>query len=242
MFNKIMSFLNSQNILYQHQYGFRPKHQTTHPIIHLMNHCANTTNIHPKQFTASIMCDLSKAFDVINHDILLRKLDYCGIRGIAKKWIQNYLTNRSQYVEFQGHKSDLQNIDCGVPQGSILGPLLYLIYVNDISKSTNAHILSFADDTTIFLSDPNLQNLFQMANIEMNKLYAWFYSNKLSLNASKTKFIILRSPHQICDSLHMNISINGINIGQIGKQFEEVSTKFLGIHIDENLTWKPHFI
>ncbi len=102
MYNKIMSFLTCKNILYKHQYGFRPKHQTIHPILHLLNQCAEANNKYPKQLVASVFCDLSKAFDVITHEILIKKLDHIGIRGIAKDWIQHYLSNRKQYVDFDG--------------------------------------------------------------------------------------------------------------------------------------------
>ena len=241
MYNKIMSFLNSQNLLYKHQYGFRPKHQTIHPLIHLLNHCAQASNKQPKQLTLSIFCDLSKAFDVISHDILLCKLKYYGIRGIANTWISNYLTNRKQYVEFEKHKSDMCNIKCGVPQGSIFGPLLYLIYVNDISASTDYILLSFADDTSLYLSDSNIDTLFQTANVEINNLYDWFCANRLSLNANKTKFIVIRPPNLKCEFAKLNIKINGVCLQQIGKHTDECSTKFLGVHIDEHLSWKYHF-
>ena len=146
MYNKVMGFLDSNNILYKHQYGFRAKHSTIHPILHLINHCADANNKTPKEHTLSIFCDLSKAFDVIDHSILLKKLHFYGLRGIVNDWFRNYLTGRKQYVEIENTKSDTWQIECGVPQGSILGPLLYLIYVNDISMSTNEKILSFADD------------------------------------------------------------------------------------------------
>ncbi len=240
MFNKIMSYLNSQNILYKHQYGFRPKHQTIHPIMHLLNQCAIANNSQPKQFTASVFCDLSKAFDVISRDILLQKLEHYGIRGIAKIWISNYLSDRTQYVQLESTKSEICVIDCGVPQGSILGPLLYLIYVNDISEATDGNLLSFADDTSLLISDHDIESLFNKTNIEINKLYSWFCANKLSLNANKTKFIILKSPHQKYESENLSISIDGTKLCQIGNNFDEKSTKFLGVHIDEHLTWKHH--
>ena len=94
MFTKIMSFLNSQKILYKNQYGFRPKHSTIHPLIHLLNKCAEATNSQPKKLTMSIFCDLSKALDVISHEILIKKLEYYGIRGIVKNWLINYLSDR----------------------------------------------------------------------------------------------------------------------------------------------------
>ncbi len=194
MFNKIISFLHSNNVLYRHQYGFRPKHATIHPLMHLLNRFAEADNTQPKELTLTILCDLSKAFDVINHDILAHKLDFYGIRGIVKDCIINYLTDRSQYVQFEMNTSEHCKIDCGVPQGSILGPLLYLIYVNDIANSTQSNILSFADDTSLFMSHSNVNTLYNMANTEMINLYIWFCANRLSLNAKKTKYMITRSP------------------------------------------------
>jgi hypothetical protein len=240
MFNKIMSYLNSKQIFYEHQYGFRSKHSTIHPILHLLNTCAEVNNRQPKKLTMSIFCDLSKAFDVINHDILMHKLEFYGIRGIAKTWLSNYLTERKQYVEIENNKSNMCSIECGVPQGSILGPLLYLIYVNDISKSTTENILSFADDTSLFISDSNIDNLFQRANTEINNLFNWFCANRLSLNPSKTKYIIIKSPKHQCSTAGLHVMINNTTLSQVGKEYDEQSTKFLGVHIDECLSWKYH--
>ena len=235
-----MNFLNNQNLFYKHQYGFRPKHSTIHPIIHLLNECAEASNSSPKKMTMSIFCDLSKAFDVISHPILLKKLEYYGLRGIVKDWLRSYLSDRTQYVEFDIGKSSINKIKCGVPQGSILGPLLYLIYVNDIPKSTKASLLSFADDTSLFISKSNIDDLFASANEEINNLYEWFCANKLSLNAKKTKYIVIRAPHFNCNFEHLKVSIKNTELCQIGTTFEEQSTKFLGIYLDEFLSWKHH--
>jgi len=122
----------------------------------------------------SIFCDLSKAFDVINPDILLNKLNFYEIRGIVNKRFSSYLSNRIQYVQIDDRESDVQHIVCGVPQGSILGPLLYLIYVNDISTFTNAYILSFADDTSMYINHNDINRLYSKAIYAMNCLYECF--------------------------------------------------------------------
>jgi len=240
MYRKLISFLDSQQILYKNQYGFRAKHSTIHPILHSLNQCAKNNNSNPHKYTISIFCDLSKAFDVISHDILAKKLDFYGIRGIVKKWILNYLSNRKQFVDFDNNKSSVQKIECGVPQGSILGPLLYLIYVNDIANSSNGNILSFADDTSLYLSDSNLDSLFVNANLEVNKLFNWFCANRLSLNPTKTKFLVLRTPNNPPNTTEQKLFINGTPLAQIGSNFTEQSTKFLGLHLDEFLSWKNH--
>ena len=126
-----------------------------------------------------------------------------------------------------------QNIYCGVPQGSILGPFLYLICVNDISKSCKCNILSFADDTTIYLSNSDLNVLYTEANIVVNDLYNWFCANKLSLDANKTKYLIIRPPHRPCNLENYHICINNTRLSRVGNNCSESSTKFLGIYIDE---------
>jgi len=184
--------------------------------------------------TLTVLCDLYNAFDVINYNILMTKLEFYGIRGISRKWIIKYLSDRTQYVEFDKHISTLCSIDCGVPQGSILGPLLYLIYVNDVAYATDAKLFSFADDTSLCVSDSNSSTLFQTANIEINKLYDSFYANRLFLNAKKNKYIVLTSPYIKCALDDLNVVINGIPINRIGKNIKEDSSIFLGISIGEH--------
>lgn len=240
MYDKIMCFLNTNNILYKHQYGFRAKHSTIHPIIHLLNYCADAANKNDPEYTLAVFCDLSKAFDVINHKILLHKLRTYGIRGIVNDWFSSYLSNRIQFVEIEGNTSSHQLIHCGVPQGSILGPLLYLIYVNDIHKSCESNILSFADDTTLYISHSNLTDLFHVANTEINNLYKWFCANKLSLNAKKTKYIVIRPKYRQCSFENKNVFINGTPLQRVGQNCTDTSVKFLGLCIDEYLTWQHH--
>ena len=219
MFNKVMTFLDSNNILFKHQYGFRAKHSTIHPIIHLLNDCAEANNNNPKKFTMSIFCDLSKAFDVISHKIILQKLNFYGLRGVVNDWFSSYLTNRTQYVEINNNKSGVEYIKCGVPQGSILGPLLYLLYVNDISKSTQGHILSFADDTSMYINNSNIENLYRRANIAMDDLYDWFCANRLSLNPKNTKFIVIKPFQRHYDCTNLSVFVNNVPLMQIGSSF-----------------------
>ena len=241
MYNKLMSFLNTNNILYKHQYGFRPKHSTIHPIIHLLNHCAERNNKLISEYTLATLCDLSKAFDVISHKILLQKLNNYGIRGIANKWFENYLSQRTQYVEFDNCRSSMKDIKCGVPQGSILGPLLYLIYVNDIGNSSKYHILSFADDTTLYMSHHDLDILNTNANDAINDLYEWFCANKLALNANKTKYIVIHpKTTKGINFSKIKLKIGDITLDRIGINCGDSATNFLGICIDESLTWKKH--
>ena len=238
MFKKAMSYLDSKNILYKHQYGFRARHSTINPVIHLLNHISEVNNSDPKQLTLSIFCDLSKAFDVINHQILLQKLHHYGFRGIVNDWFASYLSGRTQFVEIESATSNILEINCGLPQGSILGPLLCLLYVNDIAKSTDGYILSFADDTSMYLSDPNIKNVYSQANIAMNDLFQWFCANRLSLNPNKTKYI--RPSHKYLDLTGLEICIDNVPLKQIGSNYDEKSTKCLGLNIDESLTWKYH--
>ena len=141
-------------------------------------------------------------------------------------------------LSIDGNTYSSQSISCGVPQGSIIGPLLYLIYVNDIHKSCNSNILSFADDTTLFVSNSDIGSLYEEANKEINSLYMWFSANKLSLNAKKTKYIILRPQSKKC-AVEKKI-IDGVSLERIGNDCVANSTTFLGICLDENWTWKHH--
>lgn len=237
--NKLIKFLENQNLLYKHQYGFRPHHSTTHPIIHLLKQIAEENDKDTKDLTLSVFIDLSKAFDTISHDILLTKLDNLGIRGIANLWFKNYLSNRKQYLELYKKKSLYANIICGVPQGSILGPILFLIYVNDICNATRLNVLSFADDTTVSKSSSDIRELYQITNLELQNLTEWFNSNRLCLNVKKTKYILF-SPSNVQKLNNCNIYINNQIVDRIGNNEFEKSFKFLGIHMDEKLSWKFH--
>ena len=233
MYKKIISFFNANNLLYKHQYGFRAKHSTIHPILHLLQSIAVNNDKATKDLTLAVFLDLSKAFDCISHEILLDKLYLYGIRGVALDWLKSYLTGRNQFVSFNGQNSTLLPLLCGVPQGSILGPLLFLIYINDICHATNLNLLSFADDTTIYASGPNVDQLSANVSHELAKLYEWFNANKLLLNAKKSNCTLFKPKHNKSNLKECPLILNDDIIC-------EDTAKFLGIYLDESLSWDKH--
>ena len=237
---KLIKYLESEHLLYKHQYGFRPNHSTIHPIIHLLNDITKENDKQTKNLTLSVFIDLSKAFDTINHDILLKKLEYLGIRGVANQWFKDYLTDRKQYMKLDENISSCQSLKCAVPQGSILGPILFLIYVNDICNCSSLNILSFADDTTVTVSSSNINDMFLTMNSELEKLTNWLNANRLCLNVKKTKYILFRPRNYTTNISQNRIYLNGEEVDQISNINNETSFKFLGLHVDESLTWKYH--
>ncbi len=160
--------MQSKHLLYKSQYGFRKKHSTNQAIIELVSNFENNNTM------IAVFLDLSKAFDTIDHNILLHKLEYYGVRGIALDWFISYLKDRKQYTEINGVTSKMKSINCGVPQGSVLEPLLFLIYINDMPISLKSALsITFADDSTVYYSNKKLSKLFETVNQDLGELSEW---------------------------------------------------------------------
>ena len=186
MYNRLKAFLEKFGILHESQYGFREKRSTEHAILEIINQIQ--TNMDRKLYTCGIFIDLQKAFDTVDHTILLKKLDHYGVQGIVNDWFTSYLTARKQITEIGPlNISKKATVLSGVPQGSVLGPLLFLVYINDICNSCNQmKFYLFADDTNLLYADKNLKSLESTKNDELCKLYDWLIANKLSLNIKKS--------------------------------------------------------
>ena len=235
MYNRLYDYLVQNNILYNKQFGFQNGHSTDHAVIQLVDEIMKSFD--QNLFTLGIFIDLSKAFDTVDHKILTKKLELYGIKNNNLNFFKSYLSDRKQGVSFNNTHSQLKPIVCGVPQGSILGPLLFLIYVNDLYLSSKLlHFILFADDTNLFFSHKNLKTLFFKMNAELSKINEWFKANKLSLNVTKTKFILFLKSSKVDDiPLKLpDLNINNINIKRVN------SMKFLGVILDQHLNWNEH--
>lgn len=226
---RLLSFIEKCKILCDSQYGFRKGRNTGHALCELVEEI--TDSIDNNEYTVGVFIDLKKAFDTINHSILLKKLEHMGIRGNALNWLTSYLNNRHQYVKYNNCNSNIFSITTGVPQGSILGPILFLLYINDLCNVSMLKSILFADDTNFFSSGKNITELINTFEDELVKIDIWFQINKLSLNVSKTNFMIF-SRKKIPEDI--SLSINGTSITRVYK------TKFLGVFIDCRLNWKSH--
>ena len=230
--SRLLVFLEKNNTLYKHQFGFRKQHSCEHALL-----AAQHTILHAldkKQIAMLLLIDFSKAFDMVDHQILLNKLEHYGIRGIAVKLFESYLKGRQQSVTINNAKSDCKPLSHGVPQGSILGPLLFIIYINDMPNIHKlAKFILYADDANIILTGANAHEIISKYRELSVLLYKWVSSNGLMLNVSKTNYMLF-SNISIGDLSSYQPTINDIPIEK------KHVAKFLGVLVDDKLQWTHH--
>ena len=231
MHKRLTQFLGDNKILYESQYGFRALHSCEHALLEAQ-YCLNLA-LDKKQIAVLLLIDFSKAFDMVDHNILLNKLDHYGIRGNFLAWFKTYLIGREQYVHVNGTGSEKSVLNYSVPQGSILGPLLFILYINDLPGiSSIANFIFFADDANIIITGNTYAEVQDNINNILNDIDKWVNLNGLKLNIKKTKFMVFSNRRD--DS-------SGISIHLRGAAVERVKTeRFLGVIIDTGLSWKTH--
>ena len=220
------------NIICSGKFGFGANHSTDHALLLVADKIQRA--IESGQFSCGICQDLRKAFDTVDHDIVLAKLHSYGIRGTPYDCFVSYLSNRSQFVSIGNTTSPSALISCSVPQGSVLGPLLFLLYMNDFYNCSNVfNFHLFADDSNLFFAESSLESLETKVNLELKSVHNWLCCNKLSLNIDKTNFVIFHPPQK---KLTKSISILVDNKSIEQKDY----VKYLGVFIDSHLKFKEH--
>ena len=233
-FSRLMKFITDNNILCEDQFGFRKNNSTNLALLEF------TDSIHHhldnNRYVGTLFLDLSKAFDSVDLDILLNKLKYYGITSHTHihNWFSSYLLNRNQIVEINQFHSHSNTVTHGVPQGSVLGPLLFLLYINDLVKSSSLlNFRLFADDTLLFLADSNLETLQSNMNTELDHVMEWMRANKLTINVTKTKAMVFHSNKK---SIPQDFTFT---LGTTSIPYVK-STKYLGLTFDDRLSWSFH--
>ena len=236
MYSRLTKFVRDCNILYDQQYGFHSKHSTQHAILDIVNTILQ--NMDNGKFSCGVFIDLKKAFDTVNQEILLAKLENYGIRGVIKSWFRSYLTDRKQTTEVKNDVSEAETTLCDVPQGSVLGSLLFLLYINDIYDSSSLFAFYlFADDTSIILA--NLKGTQSLVNHELGNVDEWLKANKQSLNIKKSNFVIFCPLQKNMSFIHRIRILDSVTDTYANLGMKDY-VKYLGLMIDSNLSCKYH--
>ena len=215
------------------QFGFRKLHSTTLALIEFTDNIRKVLD--EGNYAISVFVDLTKAFDTVDHEILLDKMDRYGIRGHANDFFKSYLKNRKQYTVTNGVESYIDEVKCGVPQGSVLGPLLFSLYINDIYRAGGQDCIRlFADNTALFMYDENLNSLIANVVSKFNELYLWCVRNKLTMNCDKTNFILFHATNKPIPKQMDEIVTSDMTIKRV-KPFQ-----YLGLTLDETLRFNEH--
>ena len=234
LYEQIYQYLSENSLLTEHQYGFRKMHSTVSALLDSTD--SWYVNMDRKMFNLVVLLDLKKAFDTIDHSILLSKLELYGITGNSLSMIRSYLSGRNKKCQLSDKMSTARCIKCGIPQGSILGPLFFLIYINDLPQCLNhATARLFADDTNLTVAGISIQEIESNMNRDLAYVNEWLLANKLSLNVIKTEFILIGSAQKLNSIvIQPNIEINQVKINQVG------NATVLGVEIDDRLSWDSH--
>ena len=234
MKSHLVAFIHKNEILSKSQFGFQEGKSTLDALVKFSSEVYS--QLDKSNFLLSIFVDFSKAFDTVPHDLLLRKLSFYGIRGIIFDWFADYLADRSHVTMIDGSQSSTNEVKMGVPRGSVLGPVLFLLFVNDLPNfSEILTSILFADDANLSMSGPDPAELIMIANIELNKLRNWCIANRISINSLKTFFLLFGNHHPL------NLPILTIKSGFSYEVIKRATNiKFLGIYYDDNMSFKTH--
>ena len=230
-----MSFTNENKLLTNCQFGFRKGHSTSHGITHVNERI--TDHLEKKRVCAALFIDLKSAFDTVDLNVLIKKLEHYGFRGKILNLLVSYLNSRKQYVKCGDIESCLLDVVCGVPQGSVLGPLLFILYINDIDKCSNFECILFADDAAaMLLAAENLKMLKKIINKEVKYLHEWLITSKLTLNLKKTKYMLFANKNVLSRKMRkkFKVTIGKYTIHEIDR------IEYLGIILDNNQNWNYH--
>ena len=223
------SYFKDRNLIYDFQSGFRKGFSTDTCLIHLTDYIRSQND--KGNVVGMVLLDLQKAFDTVDHAILLMKLYSSGLGQDMLRWFKSYLSDRRQLVDVSGTFSSTANISCGVPQGSILGPLLFLVYVNDMSAVVQNKLLLYADDSAILVSGKDIPTVEKALSEDLLSVSHWLVDNKLSLHLGKTESIVFGSKQKLRSQSSLNITCNGTPITSTS------SVKYLGVTIDQHLSF-----